>query len=99
MSIARDTNIPQAVICDVEQTFSSFCRTLAFPTSVVPISRQQWNLIATAVIVALGHKRLVAGYVSNENSADMQVRLTTLGLGVPHVREPLGLAALLMMYW
>ena len=84
-SVARDTNIPQTVVSNVEQTFSRFCRTLAFPPSAVPISALQWNLIATAVVVALGHKRLLGG-ILNENSADMQVGvLPYLGMEY-HVR-------------
>ena len=74
-SVGKQMSVPAALMGEVRETWTLLSRTLALPPSAVPLSGKQWDLLATAILAALGHKRLAAGLggITKEDSTEMKV--------------------------
>ena len=75
-SVASSVYTSASLIAQVEDTWLMLSRTLSLPSSAIPLSGQQWDLLAMAILIALKHKRLTGqgGSTLDDSLLEMKVR-------------------------
>ena len=75
-SVASSVYTSASLIAQVEDTWLMLSRTLSLPSSAIPLSGQQWDLLAMAILIALKHKRLTGqgGSTLDDSLIEMKVR-------------------------